>query len=84
MPYTVQFTKTAAKDVKKLSPHLRNKLKKLLLEVVIPDPHCGKKLLGDLEGLYSVRLSYKDRLVYSINSTAEIIYIHRARTHYGD
>ncbi len=84
MPYAVRFTKEAAKDVAKLSPRLKEKLKIILLKQVAPDPRCGKRLVGDLAGFFSLRLSYKDRLVYSIDEDSRTVFVHRARTHYGD
>ncbi len=82
--YEIRFTKEAAKDVKKLTPSLKTKLKNLLLHEIAVDPYCGKKLIGDLQGFFSFRLSYKDRIVYTIDEKHRIIFIHRARTHYGD
>ena len=56
----------------------------VLLETVAVIPYSGKPLVGDLEGFYSVRLSYKDRIVYSVDENARIVFVHRAKTHYGD
>ena len=84
MSFTIEFTKTALKDVRALSPKLTQKLKEILLKQIMEDPYSGKKLLGDLTGFFSVRLSYKDRIVYSIDTKKKIIYIHRAKTHYGE
>jgi len=83
-PYEIRFTKEAEKDVKKLSPGLRRKLREILLETVAVDPWSGKPLVGDLKGFYSIRLTYRDRIVYSIDEKARIVFVHRARTHYGD
>ena len=44
----------------------------------------GKKLLGDLAGSYSYRLTYKDRILYSLDKERRIIYIERAKTHDGE
>ena len=82
-PYAIRFTKEAAKDVAKLSPRLTAKLKIVLREQVAPDPLCGKRLVGDLAGFFSMRLSYKDRLVYSIDEVSGTVIVHPARTHYG-
>ena len=46
------------------------------------NPFDGKKLVGDLRGCWSVRLTLKDRVVYSIDEEKHIVYILRARTHY--
>jgi mRNA interferase RelE/StbE len=82
--YEVRFTKEAAKDVHRLTPKLQQKLKDILTESISKDPHCGKRLVGDLAGFFSFRLTYKDRIVYSINEKARIVFVHRARTHYGE
>ena len=83
-PWEVRFTKKAKKDVDQLSPKLKDKLRDILVEVLALDPYEGKKLLGDLSGSYSYRLTYKDRIVYSLDEERRIIYIERAKTHYGD
>ena len=82
--YALRFTKEAAKDIAKLPPRLKEKLKVVLRQQVAPNPRCGKRLVGDLAGFFSLRLSYKDRLVYSIDEDSRTVFIHRARTHYGD
>jgi mRNA interferase RelE/StbE len=83
-PFTVRFTKEAAKDVKRLTPHLKRKLREILLADVAIDPFSGKKLVGDLLGFYSIRLTHKDRIVYSIDEATRTVFVHRARTHYGE
>ncbi len=82
--WEVRFTKQAKKDVESLTPKLKAKLRDILVEVLARNPYEGKKLLGDLAGSYSYRLTYKDRIVYSLDEEHRIIYIERARTHYGE
>lgn len=82
--YTIFFTKQAEKDVRELSPKLKEKLKKILEQVLVHDPFSGKRLLRELKGSYSLRLSYQDRIVYSIDKEKKIVYIERAKTHYGE
>ncbi len=82
--YEIRITKQARKDIEQLTPKLKIKLRAILSEVLAQDPYQGKRLLGDLEGSYSYRLTYKDRIVYSIDSSQKRIYIERAKTHYGD
>jgi len=84
MSYETRFTRVALKDIKSLSPKLKKKLKEIVINQLAQDPYSGKRLVGDLTGFYSIRLSYKDRVVYSIDEENQVIYIHRARTHYGD
>jgi len=82
--YSIKITKQALKDIKTLSPKLKNKLRAILSEIISEEPLVGKKLLGELEGNYSYRLSLKDRIIYSIDHKNRIVYLKRARTHYGD
>ena len=82
--YEIRITHRAEKEIKKLTPQLKRKLQGILTEVIAQDPFQGKKLAGDLAGSYSCRLTYKDRIVYSIDVKSRIIYIERAATHYGE
>jgi len=82
--YEIRITRRAEKDIQALTPKLREKLKDILTEVIARNPFEGKKLLGDLVGSYSYRLTYQDRIVYSIDKERRIVYVERARTHYGD
>jgi mRNA interferase RelE/StbE len=84
MPYEVRFTKEAKKDVAKLTPKLKQKLKTLIQDTISINPYAGKRLVGDLAGFYSVRLSHQDRIVYTIDNEQNLIYVHRAKTHYGE
>lgn len=82
--WEIRFTRQARRDVDRLPPKLRAKLRDILLEVLTHNPYEGKRLLGDLAGSFSYRLTYKDRIVYSLDEEHRIIYIERARTHYGE
>ena len=84
MVYEVRFTKEAKKDVDKLTLKLKKKLKSIIQDTLSISPYSGKKLVGDLTGFYSIRLSYQDRIIYTINDEQKLIYIHRAKTHYGE
>ena len=82
--YDIRITRRAEKAIGKLTPKLKRKLYEILTEVIAQEPFQGKKLVGDLVGSYSHRLTYKDRIVYSIDTKNKIIYIERAATHYGE
>lgn len=82
--YGIRFTKEAAKDIRKLPPRLKRKLREILIADIAVDPFSGKRLVGDLQGFYSVRLTYKDRIVYSIDEDSRTVFVHRARSHYGE
>ncbi len=83
-PFEIRITRRAEKDIQKLSPKLKDKLRDILEQTIAIDPFQGKKLIGDLEGSYSYRLSYQDRIIYSVDLKKRIVYIERARTHYGE
>ena len=82
--YHIRITKTAKKDINKLSPKMKNKLKAILVNILSDSPYEGKRLIGNLEGNYSIRLNITDRIVYSINEQNKTVYIKRAKTYYGD
>ncbi len=82
--YTIRIARQAHKDIQKLDPKLKQKLQHILEGVIARNPYEGKKLIGDLLGSYSYRLTFRDRIVYSIDEAQKIVYIERARTHYGD
>ena len=84
MSYEVLFSKQAQKDIRKLTPKLQEKAKDIIRNQISVNPYSGKTLVGDMSGYYSIRLNYHDRIVYSIDDERVIVFILRARTHYGD
>jgi len=81
-PFRVRITRRAQKDISTLTPKLKEKLREILVNRIAANPFDGKKLVGDLKGCWSVRLTLKDRVVYSIDEENHIVNILRARTHY--
>lgn len=81
--YNILFSKQAHKDIKKLTPKLKDKVKELC-RLLSEKPYTGKPLLGDMKGFFSIRLTYKDRILYSIDGEKLIIYVVRVKSHYGD
>ena len=82
--YHIELTKQAQKDVAKLSPKLKAKLKDILRHKIAVAPETGKPLIGNLKGYYSVRLSFQDRIVYRIENERCVVLIVRAKSHYGE
>ena len=80
-PFRLQITRRAQKDIATLTPKLKKKLREILINRIAMNPFDGKKLVGDLRGCWSVRLTLKDRVVYSIDEERRIVHILRARTH---
>ena len=91
MSYTLDFSKTALKDIEKHKksgdkPTLR-KIEKLLNELMehpIKGTGQPEMLKHKLAGLYSRRINKKHRLVYSINEQVVTVNILSAWSHYGD
>ena len=81
--YEVRLTREAVKDLAKLPPKLKEKLRDILENRIAVDPFSGKRLVGDLKGYYSVRLTYQDRIVYSVDEDRAVVFVHRTRTHCG-
>ena len=84
MSYNVIFSQQAHKDIKKLTPKLREKAKDIIRNRISIDPYSGKHLVGNMMGYYSVRLTYKDRIVYSIDDDQVVVFVLSAKTHYRD
>lgn len=80
------YAKQAQKDAKKLAAAgLRPKAQALLAVLVEnPDqpPPPFAKLVGDLSGAYSRRITIQHRLVYQVLDEAKIVKVLRMWTHY--
>ena len=64
MTWTVRYTETAAKAIKKLDPSVRTRVR-AAIDALREDPHRGKPLQLTLKGLYSWRTG-DWRIVYRI------------------
>lgn len=86
MKWRLIYTKQAQKDAKKLSAAgLRPKAWKLLdllAENPFTTPPRFEKLLGDMTGAYSRRISLQHRPVYQVIEDKKIVKIIRMWTHY--
>jgi len=80
--FKVLITRRAVKDLKKIPPKLQEKARDIFLNVLAEEPFSGEKLVGDLKGNYSYELTYKDRIVYSIDKKEKIVYVKRVKGHY--
>jgi Txe/YoeB family toxin of toxin-antitoxin system len=84
MTWTIEFSRNALKDVKKLkAAHLETNVKNLLA-ILKNDPYQPpyEKLSGNLSGYYSRRINIKHRLVYSIDEARKLIRVVSIRAHY--
>ena len=86
MSWELVFTKQAQKDAKKLAGSgLKNKAQ-VLLEILAENPFQNpspyEKLIGDLEGAYSRRITVQHRLVYQVLREEKTVKVIRLWTHY--
>jgi Txe/YoeB family toxin of toxin-antitoxin system len=80
------FTKTAHKDAKKIQrAGLKPKVEELLSVIKknpFQNPPSYEKLIGDLSGAYSRRISIQHRLIYQILTEEKVVKVIRMWTHY--
>lgn len=86
--WEVLLKKTAEKDSKKVrQAGLRPKVEEIL-DRLEQDPYCipppCKKLVGELSGLFSRRITKKHRLVYEVLPESREIIVYRMFSHYGE
>ena len=84
--YTIKFSKQAERDKLKLKNANLDKNCKNILNLMMDNPFCYppsyEKLLGDLSGLYSIRINRQHRIVYEVDEEKKEIHIIRMWTHY--
>jgi toxin YoeB len=84
--WRIVYTRQAQKDAKKIAAAgLRQKAEKLL-EILSENPFQTpppfEKLIGDLSGAYSRRITIQHRLVYQVLREIKTVKVIRMWTHY--
>ena len=64
MEYSLFFKNTAVKSIDRLSVKDKHKVA-IVLETLKTEPFSGKKLAGEFEGLYSIRV-WPYRIIYTV------------------
>jgi toxin YoeB len=84
--WTLYYTKQAQKDARKLaSSGLKTKAQQLILILQsdpLQTPPPFEKLVGDLTGAYSRRITIQHRLVYQVLEAEKAVKVLRLWTHY--
>ena len=84
--WQVVFTRQAVKDSKKIKEaNLKDKVQELLdilSENPFKNPPPYEKLVGDLTGAYSRRITIQHRLVYEVFADKKMVRVLRMWTHY--
>ncbi|MGH2973478.1 MAG: Txe/YoeB family addiction module toxin [Solirubrobacterales bacterium] len=80
------YTKQAQKDAEKLATAGLKTKARSLLSILAENPYQTpppfEKLVGDLSGAYSRRISIQHRLVYQVLDDARTVKVLRMWTHY--
>ena len=84
--WAVVYAKQAMKDAKKLAASGLKQKAQELLAVLANDPFQNpppfEKLVGDLAGAYSRRITFQHRIVYEVFAKERTIRVLRMWTHY--
>jgi Txe/YoeB family toxin of toxin-antitoxin system len=85
-PWRVVFTRQARRDARKLAAAGLRPRAERLLGLLARDPFATpppfEKLVGDLAGAFSRRISLQHRLVYQVLPEARTVKVLRLWTHY--
>lgn len=86
MSWRIVFTKQAQKDAQKIARSGLKPQAERLLEILKENPFRNpppyEKLVGDLSGAYSRRITIQDRLVYQVLEEIGTVKVIRMWTHY--
>jgi Txe/YoeB family toxin of toxin-antitoxin system len=84
--WSLVYTRQAQKDAEKLAAAGLKPKAQALLAVLAENPYqtppAFEKLVGDLSGAYSRRISLQHRLVYQVLDDARTVKVLRMWTHY--
>ena len=84
--WQLAFTKQAQKDAKKIAHSGLRPQAERLLEILKENPFKNpppcEKLVGDLSGAYSRRITIQHRLVYQVLEDIKTVKVIRMWTHY--
>ena len=86
MNWSLVYTRQAQKDAERLAAAGLKPKAQALLEALAENPNqtppAFEKLVGDLSGAYSRRISLQHRLVYQVLDDARTVKVLRIWTHY--
>ncbi len=86
MSWQIIYTRQAQKDAQKLASSCLKEKAKSLLILIEADPFTNpppyERLIGDLAGAYSRRITIQHRLVYQVLEKEHLIKVLRLWTHY--
>jgi Txe/YoeB family toxin of toxin-antitoxin system len=85
--WRLAYTKAARKDARRIADAGLRPKAQALLDLLADDPFATpppfEKLVGDLSGAYSRRITLQHRLVYQVLDDEHVVKILRMWSHYG-
>ena len=76
MVYSIEITETAQREIiKKLGPHLIDRLDKRIRKLEIEPKIYGKPLRGPLAGFWEIRFERRWRIFYKIDDNKGLVQI---------
>ena len=88
MSWQVVYSKQAQKDATRLAAAGLKPSAQALVAILADDPFASpprfEKLVGDIYGAHSRRISIQHRLVYQVLDQDHVVKVLRMWTHYGD
>lgn len=84
MSWRLVYTKAAQKDARRLAEAGLRPKAEALLAVLVDDPYAPpfEKLVGDLAGTCSRRITIQHRLVYQVLDAEHVVKVLRMWSHY--
>ncbi|MFZ0132875.1 MAG: Txe/YoeB family addiction module toxin [Desulfobacterales bacterium] len=86
MSWQVVLSKKAVKDAGRLKAAGLKAQAESLLKILREDPYKSpppfEKLVGNLKGFYSRRITIQHRLIYSVKKDLRVVHVLRMWTHY--
>lgn len=84
--WNIKYEKRVQKDLTKLKHANLSKNAARMIEILKSDPFSPKfeKLIGDMDGLFSRRISLKHRLIYRVSKKEQTIFVISMWSHYGE
>ena len=76
--YKKKYHPQVKKDLKKIDPSIRKKIREMYIPDIVSNPRFGEALKGDLRGVYSYHFnafSQKFRIAYILDEENRTIYI---------
>lgn len=73
--YTLGYSPEAKEGIDFLPTENPKRIAKRTFEALAENPYKGKKLVGKLTGLYSIRITRRYRAIYQVDTAKQMIFV---------